>query len=148
MTDLTVNPQQARGGHERHLVADWVDPTYRGVVVTIGDALITPDSVLVPQGRFPLAGTSWTVQDSTSIVTTRPVWAKRLAAILGVTVVGLLFLLVKDRREGGFVSATVVGAGLYHSVKFPPGAQSRAHVAGLVNQARALAATAPEAKAG
>lgn len=142
-----MNPQQVRGGHDRPLVADWVDPTYRGVVVTIGDALVTPDSVLVPQGRFPLAGTTWTVQDSTHTVANRPRWAKRAAAILGFTVIGLLFLLVKRRREDGFVSATVVGAGLYHSVKFPPGTESRAHVAALVNRARALAAVAPEAKA-
>lgn len=147
VTDVSVNPQQTRGGHDRPLVADWVDPTYRGVVVTIGDALVTPDSVLVPQGRFPLAGTTWTVQDATRTVLVRPTWAKRAAAILGFTLVGLLFLLVKQRREDGFVSATVVGAGLYHSVKFPPGAQSRAHVAALVNQARALAAMAPEVKA-
>ena len=143
MTDLHVNEQQARGGHESPAPRATPKP-YQGVVVTIGDILVTPDSVLVPQGRFPLAGTTWTVQDSTRIEKTTPRYARRLAAATGVTGVGLLFLLVKERHYGGFVLVTVVGQGLYHSVKFPPGPESTAHVAELVNEARALAAATVE----
>ncbi len=141
MTDLHVNPQQARGGHESPAPHDGARP-YQGVVVTIGDVLVTSDSVLVPKGRFPLAGTTWTVRDSTRIVTTRPRYARVLASIFGVLLVGLLFLLIKERRYDGFVLVTVVGEGLYHNVKFPPGPESTAHVASLVNTARALAAPA------
>ena len=129
MTDLRVNPHEALGGQFSDVVA-------------IGDITVTADSVLVPQGRFPLAGTTWTVQDLTTTVRSTPTYARRLATVFGVTVVGLGFLLIKERHEEGHVSVTVVGEGLYHSVSFPPGAESTAHVAGLVNRARALAAAA------
>jgi hypothetical protein len=109
-------------------------------VVAIGDVTVTSDSVLVPQGRFPLAGTTWTVQDSTKIIKRSPRYAVVLAAVFALVLVGLLFLLIKQRRYVGFVLVTVVGQGLYHSVTFPPGPESTAHAAGLVNRARALAA--------
>lgn len=127
VTDLRVNPHEAPGGQFSDVVA-------------IGDITVTADSVLVPQGRFPLVGVTWTIQDSTTTVRTTPAYARRLATVLGVTVVGLGFLLIKERHESGFIAVTVVGEGLYHTVQFPPGAQSRAHVASLVNRARALAA--------
>jgi hypothetical protein len=142
VTDLHVSPQEARAGHESPAPSRAARPAYEGVVVTIGDVLITPDSVLVPEGRFPLAGTTWTVQDATRIVKTTPRYARILAGVFGVLLVGLLFLLIKQRHVGGYVMVTVVGERLYHNVKFPPGPESTAHVAGLVNHARALAAAA------
>ncbi|HEX5993543.1 MAG TPA: hypothetical protein VFY84_00235 [Jiangellales bacterium] len=142
MTDLSVNPQQAPGGHDSPAPRGAPGPGYQGVVVTIGDVLVTPDSVLVPQGRFPLAGTTWTVRDATTVIATTPRYARVLAGVFGVLVVPLLLLRVKERRLGGSVLVTVVAEGLYHTVTFPPGPESRAHVASLVNQARALAAAA------
>ncbi len=136
VTDLHVSPQaraSAKPPAESGAVAD---------VVAIGEITVTGDSVLLPQGRFPLAGTTWTVRDSTKIVTTTRRYARVLAMVFSVTLVGLLFLLIKDRHYGGAVVVTVVGEGLYHSVEFPPGPESTAHVAGLVNRARALAAAA------
>lgn len=142
MTDLSVNPQQAPGGHDRPAPGEAARPGYQGVVVTIGDVLVTLDSVLVPQGRFPLAGTTWTVRDATTIVATTPRYARVLAGVFGILLVPLLLLRIKERHLAGSVQVTVVGEGLYHTVTFPPGPESRAHVAGLVNQARALAAAA------
>jgi hypothetical protein len=147
VTDLSVNSpdvrlarspkgQQARGGHRSPAPG----PAYPGVVVTVGDVLITVDSVLVPQGRFPLAGTTWTVRDSTRVVATTPRYARLLAFGLAFLIVPLLLLRIKDRHLDGFVQVTVVGEGLYHTVQFPPGPESTAHVASLVNEARALAA--------
>jgi hypothetical protein len=109
-------------------------------VVAIGDMTVTGDSVLLPRGRFPLRGTTWTIQDATTIVRYTPPWALMLAIGLSVTLVGLLFLLVKRERYGGCVRVTVVGDRLYHSATFPPGPESRAHAAALVNRARALTA--------
>jgi hypothetical protein len=136
VTDLSVNPQQARGGHD----SPTPGPSYPGVILTVGDALVTADSVLVPQGRFPLAGTTWTVRDTTTIVATTPRYARVLAYIFAFLLLPLLFLRIKERHYAGFVVVTVVGEGLYHTVRFPPGPESTVHVAGLVNQARALAA--------
>jgi hypothetical protein len=142
VTDLSVNPQQAPGGHDDPGPGGDARPGYQGVVVTIGDVLVTPDSVLIPRGRFPLAGTTWTVRDTTTIVAKTPRYARVLAGVFGVLLVPLLFLRIKERHLAGAVQVTVVGEGLYHTVSFPPGPESRAHVAGLVNQARALAAAA------
>jgi hypothetical protein len=141
VTDLSVNPQQVRGGHDS-------PPPYPGVVVTVGDVLVTVDSILVPQGRFPLAGTTWTVRDATTIVATTPRYARVLAGVGAVLLAPLLLLRIKEHHYDGFVMVTVVGEGLYHTVQFPPGPESTAHVAGLVNQARALAAAATLAVAG
>jgi hypothetical protein len=142
VTDLHLSAQEARGGHGTPAPTNAAPPGYEGVVLTIGDVLVTPDSVLVPEGRFPLVGTTWTVQDSTRIIKTTPRYARVLAASFAVLAFGPLFLLIKERHYGGFVLVTVVGEGLYHNVKFPPGPESTAHVAGLVNEARALAAAA------
>ena len=148
VTDLSVNPQQAPGGHDSPSPGGAARPGYQGVVVTIGDVLVTLDSVLVPQGRFPLSGTTWTVRDASTVVATTPRYAKVLAGTFGVLVVPLLLLRIKDRHLGGSVLVTVVGEGLYHTVTFPPGPESLAHVADLVNQARALAAAASAATDG
>lgn len=145
VSDLSVNPKQAPGGHDDPGSGGAARPGYQGVVVTIGDILVTPDSVLVPRGRFPLAGTTWTVRDTTTIVTKTPRYARVLAAVFGILLLPLLFLRIKERRYAGAVQVTVVGDGLYHTVSFPPGPESRAHVVGLVNQARALAAEATAA---
>jgi len=147
VSDLSVNPQQAPGGHDNPGPGGAARPGYQGVVVTIGDVLVTPDSVLVPKGRFPLAGTTWTVRDTTTIVAKTPRYARVLAAVFGILLVPLLFLRIKERHYAGSVQVTVVGDGLYHTVSFPPGPESRAHVASLVNQARALAAEASVAEA-
>jgi hypothetical protein len=137
VTEVSVNPL-TRVGHDRPRPSG---PAGRYAdVVAIGDVTVTSDSVLVPRGRFPLAGTTWMVQDSTRIIKRSPRYAVALAAVFAIVLVGLLFLLIKERRYAGFVLVTVVGPGLYHSVTFPPGPASTAHVAGLVNRARALAA--------
>lgn len=114
-------------------------------MVTVGDVLVTADSVLVPQGRFPLAGTTWTVRDTTTIVATTPRYARALAFGFSFLVAPLLLLKIKDHHYEGNVLVTVVGEGLYHTVRFPPGPESRAYVASLVNEARALAAAASAA---
>lgn len=146
VSDLSVNAQ-APGGHDDPGPGGAARPGYQGVVVTIGDVLVTPDSVLVPRGRFPLAGTTWTVRDTTTVVAKTPRYARVLAAVFGILLVPLLFLRIKKHHLAGAVQVTVVGDGLYHTVSFPPGPESRAHVVGLVNQARALAAEATVAEA-
>jgi hypothetical protein len=152
VTDLSVNSPdvrlarsagrpRAQSGHG----APAPGPAYPGVVVTVGDVLVTADSVLVPQGRFPLAGTTWTVRDTTTVVATTPRYARVLAGVFAFLLLPLLLLRIKERHYDGFVVVAVVGEGLYHTVRFPPGPESTAHVAGLVNEARALAAAAASA---
>jgi hypothetical protein len=113
------------------------------VLVTIGDIRVTPTSVMVPQGTYPLRGTIWTVQDSSHAKRERPAYAIVLAVIFAVfCLIGLLFLFIKQTRYHGFISVTVVGAGLYHSVSLEPGPAMANWVEQQVSHARGLAAAA------
>ena len=66
-----------------------------------------------------------------------------LAFILLLVNIGLLFLLMKEKRYTGFVTITVTGMGLYHSVQFPAAQHTGAWAADMVGRARAIAASAP-----
>ena len=111
-------------------------------LVTIQDIVVTRNWVVVPTGPHKLRGTYWTVQDFTVVHESIPGYAIVLAILGFFFLLGLLFLLIKERRYSGFVSVTVVGDGLFHTVSPPPGPASAHWAMNEVNRARALAATA------
>jgi hypothetical protein len=112
------------------------------VLFAIGDISVTQTQVIVPHGTFPLRGTTWTVQDSTQVTEAIPAYAIVLAILFFVfCLLGLLFLLIKEKRYSGFVTVTVTGDRLFHSVQFPPGPTTAGWVSQQVGQARALAAS-------
>jgi hypothetical protein len=114
------------------------------VLLSIGDISVTQTHIYVPQGRFPLHGTTWTVQDSTQVTEGIPPVAIVLAIIFALfCLIGLLFLLMKEKRYIGFVSITVTGMGFYHSVQFPAAQLTGAWAADMVGRARAITASAP-----
>lgn len=114
------------------------------VLLSIGDISVTQTHVYVPQGRFPLHGTTWTVQDSTQVSEGIPPVAIILTIVfVWFCLIGLLFLLMKEKRFTGFVSITVTGMGLYHSVQFPAAQHTGAWAADVVGRARAITASAP-----
>ena len=114
------------------------------VLLSIGDITVTQNHVYVPQGRYPLHGTTWTVQDSTQVTEGIPPVAIILTIVfVWFCLIGLLFLLMKEKRYTGFVSITVTGMGLYHSVQFPSAQHTGAWAADVVGRARAIAASAP-----
>jgi hypothetical protein len=114
------------------------------VLLSIGDISVTQTHVYVPQGRFPLHGTTWTVQDSTQVSEGIPPVAIILTIVfVWFCLIGLLFLLMKQKRYTGFVTITVTGVGLYHSVQFPSAQHTGAWAADMVGRARAIAASAP-----
>lgn len=116
-----------------------VDPP----VLTIGDITVTRTEVIVPQGRYPLRGTTWTMQDSTHVESVIPTYAFVLMVIFIIfCLLGLLFLLIHEKRYSGFVSVSVTGPGLYYSVQLPASPNIVAWATYQVNQARALAAMA------
>jgi hypothetical protein len=125
------------------------------ILMTIGDISITQNQVIIPTGRYPLRGTTWTMQDSSqpqSKISTAGIILAIVSVValcgcglllwplLLVAPFGLLFLLMKEHSQSGFISVTVTGQGLFHAVQFPPGPQSAAYVTNQVNQARSLAA--------
>ncbi len=113
-------------------------------LLSIGDITVTQTHVVVPHGRYPLNGTMWTVQDSTQVTEGIPPVAIILTIVfVWFCLVGLLFLLMKEKRYSGFVSITVTGIGLYHSVQFPATPTTGAWAADMVGRARAITASAP-----
>ena len=127
-------------------MADVTDPYANpdAPLLTIGDIVITKDWIYVPEGRFPLQGTTWTVQDATQVNEVIPTWAIIVAIVVALVtcLLGLLFLLVKEQQYAGFVSVTVTGEGLYHTTQFAPGPANAHWANSQVAHARALTAAA------
>jgi hypothetical protein len=114
------------------------------VLLSIGDISVTQTQVYVPQGQFPVHGTTWAVQDSTQVSESIPPVAIVLTILfVWLCLLGLLFLLMKQKRYTGFVTITVTGVGLYHSVQFPSAQHTGAWAADMVSRARAIAVSAP-----
>jgi hypothetical protein len=89
-------------------------------LVTIGDIAVTPTAVLTPAGRYPLAGTTWIVSNNTSTTESIPAYAVVMAIIFFLfCLLGLLFLLIKEKRVTGFMQVSVQGPGLYHMTQVP-----------------------------
>ena len=114
------------------------------VLLQIGDMALTSTHVILPYGTYPLHGSAWTVQDSTQTTEGIPVVAIVLTIVfVWFCLLGLLFLLMKERRYLGFVAVSVTGPGFHHTAQFPPGPQAGAWAAHAVAQARAITAAAP-----
>lgn len=110
----------------------------------IGDVGVTNSSVILPHGRYPLRGTTWTVSNQTFVTSGTPGWAVALAIIgfFFVCVFSLFFLIAKESRVHGFIEVGVHGpGGFYHATRIaaidPYTAQ---WVHQQVSQAQALAA--------
>jgi hypothetical protein len=114
---------------------------FEPTLATLGDISVTHHWVHVPAGRYPIQGTTWTVQDMSrteeKISTTGIVLA---VIFVWFCLLGLLFLLMKEQRQVGWVQINVQGAGLHHSTMIPasPVAFGQAHQ--FVNYCRQLSA--------
>jgi hypothetical protein len=113
-------------------------------LATIGDISISQHWVYTPTGPHPIRGSVWTVTDMSH-------WEEKIStAGIVLTIIfvwfcllGLLFLLMKDRRMVGYIQVTVQGSGFHHSTMIPAmGPQSAMGVHQMVNYARGLAAAA------
>jgi hypothetical protein len=112
------------------------------VLVTIGDIACSQDQVFTPSGAYPLVGTTWIVADNTTTTETTPSYAIVLAIVFFLAcLLGLLFLLIKERRTQGYVMVSVQGQGLYHATQIPVSSPSQvAEIGQRVNHARGLVA--------
>ena len=85
-------------------------------LTTIGDIAVTERTVITPAGTFPIAGTTWTLAPQTQEQTRIPGYAIVLAIVFALAcLIGLLFLLIKEKTVSGYVQVSVQGPGLYHS---------------------------------
>ncbi|GIF70920.1 hypothetical protein [Asanoa siamensis] len=113
------------------------------VVAQIGEIRVTSQLVHTPAGTFPLAGSSWQVNDFWQTTQKTPTWAV-LVAIFGfcvLTVFSLLFLLVKETVYSGTVQVVVTNDRHQYVARIGVADQQQVHyVHQQVNYVRALAA--------
>ena len=113
------------------------------VVAQIGEIQVTSQLVHTPAGSFPLAGSTWQVNDFWQTEQKTPTWAI-IVAILGncvVPVFSLLFLLVKQTIHRGTVQVTVSNGRHQYVARNAVVNQEQVHyLHQQVNYVRALAA--------
>ena len=119
---------------------DATDP----VVLTIGDIGVTRNWVVTPNGTARLGGSQWIARDMTRTESKIPTWAIVLAVVFAlVCLLGLLFLLVKEKDTTGYVEVSVQAGNLLHATQIPVSSQYQvAQIRQQVSQAQTLAAAA------
>ena len=119
---------------------DATDP----IVLTIGDNGVTRNWVVTPNGTARLGGSQWNARDMTRTESKIPTWAIVLAVIFAlVCLLGLLFLLAKEKYTTGYVEVSVQAGNLIHATQIPGASQYQvAQIRQQVSQAQTLAAAA------
>jgi len=108
----------------------------------IGDIGISQYWVTTPNGPYPIRGSVWTVTDMTyQQESMSPAGVVLCILFIWVCLLGLLFLLMKDRRTVGYIQVTVSGSGFHYATMVPAfDRRSAGSVHQMVNYARTLAA--------
>lgn len=112
------------------------------VIVQIGEIEVTSSVVRTPAGDIPLSGSSWHVADFWQTEQRTPTWAVVLAVVgfCVLTVLSLLFLLVKETTYRGTVQVTVTNGPRQYVARIPVTDQAQVHhIHQQVNYVRALA---------
>jgi hypothetical protein len=113
------------------------------IIVQIAEIAVTSTMVHTPAGDIPLAGSQWQVSDYWFSSQRTPRWAV-LAAILGfcvLTVLSLLFLLIKQTVMQGTVQVTVTNGTRQYVARIPVTDQAAVTAINQqVNYVRTLAA--------
>ncbi|MEU7280211.1 hypothetical protein AB0A69_15705 [Streptomyces sp. NPDC045431] len=109
-------------------------------LLSIGDITVLPDSIVTPAGTMPLKGAVWNATDMSRTEERIPTHAVVLAVVFAVfCLLGLLFLLMKEKQTVGFIQVTVSSGGRYHSTMIPAtGPETFPLVMGQLNYARSL----------
>ncbi|NJA58659.1 hypothetical protein [Streptomyces sp. NEAU-H3] len=110
-------------------------------LLAIGDIIVTQGEITTPAGTMPLRGSVWNASDLSRTEEKISQTGIILAIIFGILLcgLGLLFLLMKERKTSGFIQVTVTSAGHHHSTMVPAlGPWSFHQVMQQVNYARSL----------
>nr|WSZ97991.1 hypothetical protein OH820_22045 [Streptomyces sp. NBC_00857] len=109
-------------------------------LVSIGDITVMNDSIITPSGTLPLRGAVWNATDMSRTEEKIPTHAIILAIVFFLfCLLGLLFLLMKEKTTTGFIQVTVTSGGRHHSTMVPathPGAFQT--VMGQISYARSI----------
>jgi hypothetical protein len=86
------------------------------VLVTVGDISVEQFRIVTPAGVLPTQGTNWSAMDMSRTEEKIPAWAIILAIVFALAcLLGLLFLLCKERKTTGFVQVTVQNGNRTHN---------------------------------
>ncbi|RYJ24893.1 hypothetical protein CU044_4804 [Streptomyces sp. L-9-10] len=111
-------------------------------LVSIGDITVVGDSIITPSGTLPLRGAVWNATDMSRTEEKIPTHAIILAVVFFVfCLLGLLFLLMKEKTTTGFIQVTVTSGGKHHATMIPANhAGTFQMVMGQISYARSLSA--------
>lgn len=115
-------------------------PTGGQPLVSIGDITVMGDSIVTPAGSMPLRGAVWNATDMSRTEEKIPTHAIVLAIVFFIfCLLGLLFLLMKEKQTTGFIQVTVTSNGKHHSTMIQArGPETFQQVMGQINYARSL----------
>jgi DNA-directed RNA polymerase subunit RPC12/RpoP len=116
-------------------------PLPQPFLLTIGDIGITQTQIITPNGSGALAGSQWIFVDTSRTETKIPTVAIIFAIVFALLcLIGLLFLLMKEKTTTGYVEVTVRSGNVFHKTQIPVNSQTKIdEVRQLVNKAQALA---------
>ncbi|MFJ6849489.1 hypothetical protein ACIQM3_02955 [Streptomyces sp. NPDC091271] len=111
-------------------------------VLSLGDITVMNDGIVTPSGTLPLKGAVWTATDMSRTEEKIPTVGIVLAIVFALfCLIGLLFLLMKEKRTTGFVQITVTSGGRHHQTMIPAtGPETFQWVMSQVNTARSMSA--------
>jgi hypothetical protein len=138
-TDSMSTPPAGQTSHER---TDAPPAAPAASVLTIGDITLTEDRILTANGSAPLKGSQWFVRDQSRTEQKIPTYAIVLAIVFALfCLLGLLFLLMKEKKTTGYVEVEVRSGDLRHATQIPVWSELAVNqVRAQVAQAQALAA--------
>lgn len=85
-------------------------------LVSIGDITVMNHGIVTPSGTLPMRGAVWNATDMSRTEEKIPTHAIILAVIFFLfCLLGLLFLLMKERKTTGFIQVMVTSGGKHHS---------------------------------
>ncbi|MEV8103969.1 hypothetical protein [Streptomyces sp. NPDC088135] len=108
--------------------------------LAFGDIAVMQDQIMTPAGPMPLKGAVWTATDLSRTEEKIPTVGIVLAIVFALfCLVGLLFLLMKEKQTTGFVQVSVTSGGRHHSTMIPAvGPDTFPMVMAQLNTARAM----------
>ncbi|MFF9348179.1 hypothetical protein [Streptomyces sp. NPDC014734] len=127
-------------------VPGYGQPQYPGTpptgapMLTLGDITVMNDQIVTPAGTMPLKGAVWTATDLSHTEERIPTVAIVLAIVFALLcLIGLLFLLMKEKKTTGFIQVSVTSGGRHHSTMIPATGPETFHwVMAQLNSARAM----------
>ncbi|MEK9518980.1 hypothetical protein MIU24_06160 [Streptomyces venezuelae] len=109
-------------------------------LLSLGDITVVGDQIITPAGPMPLKGSVWNAMDMSRTEEKMPTVAIVLAVVFFIfCLLGLLFLLMKEKTTTGFIQVTVTSGGKHHATMIPARGPDTIHwVMGQLNYARSL----------